>query len=272
MSVTTTNILGVENYGSSWCEKMELGEYSLDCQDRNFAEAPVSPVEELLFLLTSLKPRVISRILNRTRALKKFSYDMFDVFQRCDYEPKKLLCSLAKYTQSIEHITLEAYSNRNRNVREFQPHRRTKLEDQAIDPYGGKEVENRDIRLFDEAEIEEKSISLRGCKKLQSLRCHWDALYPESITKSPHTCQYHTEYDVRELLPETLESLHLLGEFSDNQWQQVCANFAHDSPLTPKLRNVFIEREDSHETAGSKPRKSIVSISKNPLARFGTRL
>jgi hypothetical protein len=129
--------------------------------------------------------------------------------------------------------------------------------------------------------LEQESVSLRSCDNLKTLKCNWKTIYPKSCVKvHPDTINHEqhpqqvlnhaADFDLHAILPPSLESLHLEGQFTDAEWEDICKTFEVESPLTPKLRNVFLGRIDGTfavpllEDSGSEPREKI-HIHRNPL-------
>lgn len=84
-----------------------------------------------------------------------------------------------------------------------------------------------------------------------------------------------SDYDVRNLLPKSLESLHLEGAFIDPEWEDISAIFERPNDHVPNLSNVYLERKpgtDIDDTTfavgGSEQRHRILNIEENPLSKL----
>ncbi|KAF1842636.1 uncharacterized protein K460DRAFT_410034 [Cucurbitaria berberidis CBS 394.84] len=96
------------------------------------------------------------------------------------------------------------------------------------------------------AEDDRKAVSLREFKKLKSLNCEWEMLLPQDI-ESDNDRSFENgfptvEFDVRVILPESLEELYLHGTFDDEEWEELSGILASPNAATPNLDKMCIRR------------------------------
>ena len=104
--------------------------------------------------------------------------------------------------------------------------------------------------MSDEYDLE--AVSLREFKKLRRLLCEWKMLLPlylDSDVDEPLEDGFHNDdkdapagFDVRTILPESLQELYLHGAFDDDDWENLTEIFEHANAATPNLDKVCIRR------------------------------
>jgi hypothetical protein len=98
----------------------------------------------------------------------------------------------------------------------------------------------------------------------------------------PLEAGFHTEeelptksnFDVKAILPESLESLHLVGPFKDESGERIFKTLTDRDGALPNLRYLYIHEEDDTVESGymietgAEPDFAIRDIYKNPLGRL----
>ena len=108
--------------------------------------------------------------------------------------------------------------------------------------------------------------TLRSFRKLRTLKCNWRTFYSCPLATSPESGQVN---DVKEqdsirmhvylqklafhlcgLLPDSLEALHLYGDFSGQQWDCIDQFLVDINVSLPRLKSVYVERLKSEPNIG----------------------
>ncbi|KAF2818485.1 hypothetical protein CC86DRAFT_364086 [Ophiobolus disseminans] len=181
---------------------------------------PCSNVTELFFACCLFNVEGLSVILAGLKNLKKFTYWGGDEgVSWASYKPKETIQALAKHVgHTVEEIVLD----------------REDIDD--------------DDHMNEDAL---KTVSLQEFQKLKILNCPWDMVRPEdeeSDNGEPLEQGFHrkednialdTDFDIRSILPESLQELYLHGTFFDTdghyEWQAMERVFHHPNPMTPNL-------------------------------------
>ncbi|KAH7125655.1 hypothetical protein B0J11DRAFT_311452 [Dendryphion nanum] len=174
---------------------------------------PMSNVEDLMFSHSALHfKKGVENILSGITALRRFYYDGSGqgMVSDCNYSPKRVIKALVRHTgHSLEHLVMRSIFL----YIEFQ---------------GG---------FFAARRPDFKRISLRGFTKLKTLTCNWKMIYPMDLTPDEEKT-----FDLRDILPASLEELQIFGNFSDDEWAAIQRVLVGKNDMTPNLRNVYIER------------------------------
>jgi hypothetical protein len=102
----------------------------------------------------------------------------------------------------------------------------------------------------------EEDFSLREFKTLKSLQCDWkgiktdiDDIYSDVDEELPERGFYTEQprpakdFDPRSILPASLESLHLTGYFTDEEWDALTELLDEPSDYTPNLRSIRLSKQ-----------------------------
>ncbi|KAF2126298.1 hypothetical protein P153DRAFT_389040 [Dothidotthia symphoricarpi CBS 119687] len=167
---------------------------------------PMSNVEELMFSSSALDvKRGLERILCGVTALRRFYYDEGGALVDDEpYTPKRIINALVKHTgHSLENLVMEY----------------AMVED------------------YVDMQFDFERVSLRRFKKLRTLRCDWKIVYPNNLT-----AEEKATFDLREILPSSLEALHLHGDFDDAEWEAIKKILVGTRESVPNLHNIYIQR------------------------------
>lgn len=77
-------------------------------------------------------------------------------------------------------------------------------------------------------------------------------------------------FDIRTLLPESLEELHIYGLFDDDEWERMNKLIEGQSKLTPNLSKIYIEstETDQYRVKKTEAGESLPRIYDNPLRTY----
>jgi hypothetical protein len=122
-------------------------------------------------------------------------------------------------------------------------------------------------------------VSLRGFQKLKTLRIDWRMLWPADVipldeddeeksdggfySEEANEEDAHKDFDVRSLLPASLEKLHLTGPLTEEEKEQISKIRDGPNEYTPLLRKIYI-RDSSIMLED----EDVPSIYKNPLMKY----
>ncbi|KAI4913194.1 uncharacterized protein J4E92_009817 [Alternaria infectoria] len=181
--------------------------------------APCSDVEELFFRHSVFDVDGLATILANIRHLKKLTYNGGDalVSDSSWYEPKKVIRAVATHAgRSLEELMLSEEDT------DSEP------------PEDGPAI-----------------VSLREFQKLRVLHCQWRMLRPDMAKEGdpehdePLEQGYYrkedyeqidVDFDVRTLLPESLEEFYMNGDFHDyDEWEHMENTVKASSAFTPHL-------------------------------------
>lgn len=194
---------------------------------------PFSNVTELFFTRCHFELDGLGVILSGIKNLKELTYyggsaTVDDAY----YEPSRLIQTIEKHTcHSLERLILDQ---------------------EDMDPEASRTIRLTRPKLTCEQEEEDKkTVSLRKFQVLKSLNCAWYMLRPEpedSDDEEPLESGFYrtedhmdidTDFDVRTILPESLEELYISGTFFHNddeyEWQAIERAFCAPSAMTPRL-------------------------------------
>lgn len=88
---------------------------------------------------------------------------------------------------------------------------------------------------------------------------------------------YEGDFDIRSILPESLEALHLEGTWQDaDKWNGVVKILDSESPMTPNLKSIYLEREigrDEYQRPVFGPKSTegaekLPELGENPLNQY----
>jgi hypothetical protein len=202
--------------------------------------APTSNVTEMFLRRCLFDASGLSVVLGGIKNLQKFRYDGGDAcVAYTQYEPKKVIEALVTHaSETLEELVLDQeYLDEEVRlmVRRCSILELTKHHKENYDGPGP------------------PAVSFRGFKKLKSLSCPWymvRPVLPDGLSEidEPLEQGFHREedghkeledFDVRTILPESLEELALYGNFFDEDgrcdWQTTKRMFREPSPYTPHL-------------------------------------
>jgi hypothetical protein len=202
--------------------------------------APASNVTEMFLRRCLFDVDGLSVVLAGIKSLRKFRYDGGDAcVAYTQYQPKKVVETLATHaSDTLEELVLDQ-EYPDEEVR-LMLRRCTMLK--LTKHY----KENYEVP-------DPPTVSFRDFKKLKSLNCPWYMVRPVlpdglSDIDAPLEQGFHREeddhkeledFDVRTILPESLEELALHGNFFDEDgrcdWQTMKRMFREPSPYTPHL-------------------------------------
>ncbi|KAF3051720.1 hypothetical protein E8E11_005133 [Didymella keratinophila] len=187
-----------------------------------FYPHPKSNVEEFFFTGCQFDSAALEYLISCTSKLKRFTYDAGGCCTAEDaYEAKIVLKALAEHARdSLEYLVLNhfAYQEEEAAVRGFN------------DDEKGRPTE-ADLTMF---------------TRLHSISANWAMLWPE-ISSQPAVIEYGdgvrsetiglscTPLDIRDILPETLENLHLSGVFDLEEWEGVVGPLTAPNEECPDL-------------------------------------
>jgi hypothetical protein len=208
---------------------------------------PESNVEEFFFSDCQFDARAVEYMIAQTRSLKRFTYYAGGtiVDDEALYDPKVILRALVKYAQnSLEHLILGHGHLHEEEVRSPSL---------STSPY----TANPSQRLFRDASGFHNEDEVDGSKptrpldanlssltKLQTLYANWAMLWPEVYLDIPSQNNYehsqnldlsHEPFDVRTILPPSLEYLGLDGTFKEWQWPSLVEPLDTPNKQTPIL-------------------------------------
>jgi U3 small nucleolar RNA-associated protein 14 len=128
---------------------------------------------------------------------------------------------------------------------------------------------------------------LAECKKLKTLRCSWADIFPfddedssSEIDDEPLEDGYHMEkekrpagrlrtIDLKLILPESIEALHLVSPFPDDTGERAIEMFTQRGQALPNLKGIFIDAAwknlSGQNAEASQPYREIDEIRHNPL-------
>ncbi|CAO2658191.1 Nn.00g059140.m01.CDS01 [Neocucurbitaria sp. VM-36] len=210
-------------------------------------DAYYSNVTELFFFSCQFNVEGLEVILAAAKNLKKLTYTGggATVSESAWYEPKKVIAAVTKHVgHSLEELELD--------------------------------LDEFDADFGDEEDL--ASVSLRDFKKLRSLNCEWRMLLPndkESYDDAPLQHGFRTEdkpaagFDVRDILPESLQELYLHGVFEDADWEELTELLKSPNPATPNIDKMCIRNLGGGQPyvmfGDAPPPRDLYS---NPLARL----
>jgi hypothetical protein len=226
---------------------------------------PESNVEEFFFSDCQFDARALEYMIAQTRSLKRFTYFAGGaIVDEALYDPKVILRALVKYAQnSLEHLILG---------HEHLDEEEVRSPSLTTSPY----TANPSQRLFRDAPgLHDKDGSkptrpleanLSSLAKLQTLYANWAMLWPEVYLDIPSQNNYEYSrnldlsrepFDVRTILPPSLEYLGLEGKFQEWQWTGLVEPLAVPNKQTPILT---IDRMRVSGTVQSKQRQRTPGI------------
>ncbi|KAF2444410.1 hypothetical protein P171DRAFT_521748 [Karstenula rhodostoma CBS 690.94] len=184
-------------------------------------QLPKSNATELVFHYSRFETAALEAIVSNTPFLERFSYDLAGatVDESVTPMPKQDLKALVQHVgHSLQHLLFETPE------------------------YG------------DDFEEDIPEVSLRGFQKLKTLRIDWHLLWPtdtilfDNEEKSDggfyeedhETAGADNGFDVRSVLPESLEKLCLTGSFTEEEKELVSRIRDTPSEYTPLLKKIYI--------------------------------
>ncbi|KAF2133481.1 hypothetical protein P153DRAFT_393298 [Dothidotthia symphoricarpi CBS 119687] len=207
---------------------------------RSRGMAPMSNVTEVFLERCQFDSGTLGGIIAGIKALRKFFYygGGSIVAEGYFYEPKNVIQALATHAgHSLERLVLEHES-----------------------------------LLDDLDEMDLERVSLRPFKKLAILKCEWRMIWPEedmeledSLDQGFHTSDDEPAFDIRSILPESLQELYLEGTADDVEWDRLTEPFSRPSDATPHLTKLRIASE-GRDVVGSAPRPQ--AMFDHPLQRL----
>jgi hypothetical protein len=195
-------------------------------RDEEFPSPNKSQVKDLLFENSQFDEEPLGHLLKNVEALQRFSYAAGGAtVSYGDVAPKRVIKSLATYAgHSLENLILD-----------------------FSDELGGMDLETNE---------NEEDFSLREFKTLKSLQCDWksiktdiDDIYSDVDEELPERGFYTEQprpakdFDPRSILPASLESLHLTGYFTDEEWDALTELLDEPSDYTPNLRSIRLSKQ-----------------------------
>ncbi|KAK7192911.1 hypothetical protein DPSP01_005120 [Paraphaeosphaeria sporulosa] len=207
------------------------------------AQLPKSNVTELVFHYSRFETSAIEAIVSNTPRLEKLSYELAGATVAEDISPmpKKDLEALVEHVgHSLQHLAFETPE------------------------YG------------DDFEDDLPKVSLRGFRKLKTLRIDWRLLWPtdemipfDNAEKSDggfyeeeeETAE--SDFDVRSVLPASLEKLYFTGSFTEEEKELVKKIREAPSDYTPLLNKIYIE-----DRSVSFKEEEVPGIYANPLFKY----
>ncbi|KAH7356207.1 hypothetical protein BKA66DRAFT_501680 [Pyrenochaeta sp. MPI-SDFR-AT-0127] len=201
-----------------------MGERTLFGNRQGFlpdAAVPISNVTEMFFDRCQFDVEALHVILAGVKHLKRFTYHGGGpiVSESAWYEPKKVIAAIAAHVgHSLEELVLG---------------------------------QGDDADYLD-AEDDLESVSLCEFKKLTSFHAEWKMIWPQhqepcddEPLKEGFYAESHSsasDFDIRTILPESLEELYLHGVFDDDEWEQLTIPLGCLNSTTPKLHKMCIRR------------------------------
>ncbi|KAF2744733.1 hypothetical protein M011DRAFT_470307 [Sporormia fimetaria CBS 119925] len=229
------------------------GDYREITWEEYGGELPKSNTKELFFLHSGLSVRAFQEILKGIDALERFSYEAGGATVSDEYfEPKRVIQALEKHQgHALEYLELEDHMD------EF------KEEDDSM-----------------------RAVSFRGFKRLQSLTCSWDMIYPgDGSSEDETSCDDEDDlhengrdeenqpskqtFKIEEILPESIETLSISGSLPRKEWDRVRDHLCVPNDALPNLRSVRLGLGMGGKVIELRPRKDAESryqsMWKNPL-------
>jgi hypothetical protein len=234
--------------GGDFRREMRLSKFRLS--------QPESNVEEFLFSGCQFEASALDYIIAQTRSLKRFTYTAGgSITDEALYDPKVILRALVKYARnSLEHLTLihghfaeEEVRNPLLSTSLYTANPSQRLFRDAPGMYDGDDNDSSDESsdLGDGSNPKRPlEANLSSLTKLQTLYADWAMLWPEVYLDTPAQGTYdfspnlelsREPFDVRTILPPSLEYLGLNGTFQECQWKGLVEPLATPNKQTPML-------------------------------------
>ncbi|KAJ4290991.1 hypothetical protein N0V90_010187 [Kalmusia sp. IMI 367209] len=208
---------------------------------------PKSNVKELVFSYSRFSTESLEEIVRNTPALERFSYDVAGATVSEDVTPmsREVLKMLREHVgHSLQHMVFEHFDIRDGD-------------------YDGEDL---------------PEVSLRDFQQLKTLRIDWRILWPndwdeidedhdEELADGGFYTEDETskrEFDVRSLLPASLEALYLEGAFTHEEMEEVSKIRDGPSEFTPLLKKIWIQ--DTYQTR--QDNEELPGVWANPLHRY----
>jgi hypothetical protein len=239
---------------------------------------PKSNVEEFFFSDCQFDARAVEYLIAQTRSLKRFTYFAGGaIIDEALYDPKVILRALVKYAQnSLEHLILghghldeEEVRSPSLSASPYTANPSQRLFRDAPGLYDEDEVDSIDESsgLGDGSKpTRPLEANLSSLAKLQTLYANWAMLWPEVYLDTPAQNKYdfspnlelsREPFDVRTILPPSLEFLGLDGAFQEWQWTGLVEPLATTNKQTPMLT---MDRMRVSGTVHSKQRQSTPGV------------
>lgn len=199
---------------------------------------PKSNIEELFFTGCQFNSAALEYLISCTPNLKRFTYDAGGCCTSEDaYDAKIVLKALAEHTRdSLECLVLSHFAYQEEEVR--IPHTQYQTIANSVKAIGR--------GFYDDEKDRPTEADLSMFKKLHSLSANWAMLWPELSAQTAiieHADGGHSEtiglsctpLDIRDILPETLENLHLGGVFDPEEWNGVVGPLTAPNKENPNL-------------------------------------
>lgn len=234
-------------------------------------DLPSSNVTELVFHLSVFSSSAFESIVTNTPKLERLSYEIGDSLVSYDsVTPKEDLGALVDHVgHSLQHLTYEFRDPENGVSA-------PRLLDAVSLPI---------MSQYEDAEEKTTNISLRGFQQLKTLRIDWRLLQPvddelvfDDEEKSDggfyegdeDSVDRNKDFDVRSVLPASLEKLYLTGPISSEEKEALEKLQHSESEFTPLLKNIYVRASLGFDDTGilEEEEEGIPSIHKNPLMRF----
>lgn len=208
----------------------------------SFHPHPQSGIEEFFFVGCQFDSAALEYLLSCTPALKRFTYDAGGCCVSDEpYDAKVVLKALAEHTQhSLECVILSHFMHNEEEV--------SIPDSQDEKPTDSVKASVRGFQ--DDAKERPTEADLSMFTNLKSLSANWAMLWPElssqpaMFVSSDGCCSESiglscTPLDIRDVLPTSLENLHLGGVFNREEWEGVVGPLA---TLNEELPNLTMER------------------------------
>jgi hypothetical protein len=233
--------------------------------------APCSNVVELFFSSSLFNVDGLATILATVKHLEKLTYDGGDasVSEGSFYQPKRVLEAVVTHAaHSLEELSLTQG-----------------FDDDDVSPYFQFKFQTKSRVQFDLDLPGPKIVSLRDFQKLRMLNCEWSIIRPEmeeeeedpqhdepleeGYYREEHNEGIDDDFDIRTILPESIEELHLGGDFKVfEEWERLENAFDASSASTPNLtlEKTCIQRGDWSDRIGNAEHRS--GLWSHPLTRL----
>ncbi|KAF2852739.1 hypothetical protein T440DRAFT_466326 [Plenodomus tracheiphilus IPT5] len=217
-----TNFMHAPVIDTIAAQSMGGGHVMLPCWSVAFLRNKIGHnLKELYFTCSQLDLQKLDVVLEGIAALERFTYDSGGaIVDDQPFRPKRILAALVMHAgHSLQKLVLTDFTDDNI-------------------------PSNRVFRS--EADRDLDSVPIRDFRNLKILRCNYEWLLPtEGMTDvessdSGLDCDDAAAaampiFDVRDVLPKSLEKLHLHGQFDDDEWTQTRETLGVSNVSTPNL-------------------------------------
>lgn len=72
-------------------------------------------------------------------------------------------------------------------------------------------------------------------------------------------------FDIRTILPTSLEALHIQGPYDDHQWERLAKLCTGTSDLVPNLSRIYITDRQRNEVISTEDGEKLLGVNESPL-------